>query len=331
MKMEKDRMDSSTYCRISGPDSGKADTEKTAEAPEKASEKVMHSSSHFGWQDVLVETRLHSGGQFEYEKFQDHLVSVHLGAPISLERKWTSKGISREQIKREKLESGAIIVVPAEQPSFWRHTESSHFLNITLSTSLMNQLTERLTRHRASRVGGANTDSFYDTHTEQIARRLQREAKSGAPNGSLYAETLAAVLCVYLLNRSAAQTGGGRHPPAKASLSRWEAGRAIAYIQDNLETTLSLKAIAQELGMSTYHFAHLFTRVFGVPPHQYVIKTRIERAKVLILQKSHSFGDVALMVGFADQSHFSRHFKRLVGMTPRAFARHHCSTQFCPT
>lgn len=327
-------MDSSTYCCIGGPNSGKTDPEKTAEAPEKASEKVMHSSSHFGWQDVLVETRLHSGGQFEYEKFQDHLISLHLGKPISLERKWISKGISREQIKHEKLEPGAIIVVPAEQPSFWRHTEDSHFLNITLSPSLLSQMAERLTRHKASRFGdfrlfyGANTASFYDTHTEQIALRLQREAKSGAPNGSLYAETLAAALCVDLLNRSAAQTGGGRHAPAKASLSRWEAGRAIAYIQDNLETTLSLKAIAQELGMSTYHFAHLFTRVFGVPPHQYVIKTRIERAKVLILQKSHSFGDIALRVGFADQSHFSRHFKRLVGMTPRAFARHHCPTQF---
>ena len=94
----------------------------------------------------------------------------------------------------------------------------------------------------------------------------------------------------------------------------------MTFIQDNLASDLSLDAIAQEAGLSCYHFARLFTEAFGIAPHQYVIQARVERAKLLITQSRLPLGEVAQHVGFSDQSHFTRHFKRLVGVTPRAFA-----------
>ena len=107
-------------------------------------------------------------------------------------------------------------------------------------------------------------------------------------------------------------------PPAKR---RSELQRAITYIQDNLASDLSLDAIAREAGLSSYHFARLFAECFGTPPHQYVILARVERAKALITRDGLPLGEAAQRVGFADQSHFTRHFKRLVGVTPRTFAR----------
>ena len=72
--------------------------------------------------------------------------------------------------------------------------------------------------------------------------------------------------------------------------------------------------------LSPYYFARQFKRATGLPPHQYVIARRVERAKrVLQTGGDFSLAQVAAHAGFSDQSQFSRHFKRLVGVTPREF------------
>ena len=72
--------------------------------------------------------------------------------------------------------------------------------------------------------------------------------------------------------------------------------------------------------LSAYHFARQFKRATGLPPHQYVILRRVERAKQLLHGGSElSLAEVAAHVGFSDQSQFSYHFKRLVGVTPGQF------------
>jgi AraC-like DNA-binding protein len=81
-----------------------------------------------------------------------------------------------------------------------------------------------------------------------------------------------------------------------------------------------LEQMASIADLSSYHFARQFKATTGLPPHQYVIARRIERAQHL-LQRDGELGlvEVALRVGFAHQSHFSFHFKRIVGVTPGQF------------
>ena len=71
---------------------------------------------------------------------------------------------------------------------------------------------------------------------------------------------------------------------------------------------------------SAYHFARQFTAATGMPPHQYVLARRIARAQPLLHpDRDLSLGEIAARVGFSDHSHFSQHFKRVVGVTPRQF------------
>jgi AraC family transcriptional regulator len=73
--------------------------------------------------------------------------------------------------------------------------------------------------------------------------------------------------------------------------------------------------------LSVYHFARQFKAATGLPPHQYVIARRAERAKQLLQTESdYSLAEVAASAGFSDQSQFCRHFKRIVGVTPGQFA-----------
>ena len=95
--------------------------------------------------------------------------------------------------------------------------------------------------------------------------------------------------------------------------------RAISFIDGHLDDDLSLPQIAEALGISPHHFAHVFRTAVGVAPHQSVIRRRIERAKQLLHGTDLPIVEIALSVGCASQSHFSELFHRLTGFTPHAY------------
>ena len=95
--------------------------------------------------------------------------------------------------------------------------------------------------------------------------------------------------------------------------------RAISFIDGHLDDELSLPQIAGALGISPYHFAHVFRTAVGVAPHQYVIRRRVERAKQLLQTTDLPIVEIALVVGCANQSHFSALFHRHTGLTPHAY------------
>jgi AraC family transcriptional regulator len=96
---------------------------------------------------------------------------------------------------------------------------------------------------------------------------------------------------------------------------------ALAYIDAHLGERLTLPEIAGTFEVSPYHFAHLFKRATGVPPHRYVMQRRIEKAKQLLRSTELSIAAIALEVGCASQSHFSDLFHRATGVTPHAYRK----------
>ena len=96
--------------------------------------------------------------------------------------------------------------------------------------------------------------------------------------------------------------------------------RALAFIDTHLgDDDLTLAHIAEALGISPHHFAHVFRTAVGVAPHQYVIRRRVERAKELLDTTDLPIVEVALSVGCANQSHFSGLFHRVTGLTPHSY------------
>ena len=96
-------------------------------------------------------------------------------------------------------------------------------------------------------------------------------------------------------------------------------GRAREYLEQNEPESPSLAALGRECGLSPYHLARLFKKQMGVAPHRYWLQSRIEQARRL-LSRGWKLADTAAHLGFVDQSHFTRQFKALVGVTPRSYA-----------
>lgn len=95
--------------------------------------------------------------------------------------------------------------------------------------------------------------------------------------------------------------------------------KVLDYINEYLDQDIRLTDLAQLLGMSQFHFSYLFKRSLGIPPYQYLLQQRIERAKQLLKQTDKSIVNIAFACGFNSHSHLSKQFRQLTGMTPKAF------------
>lgn len=119
--------------------------------------------------------------------------------------------------------------------------------------------------------------------------------------------------------------GGARAAPPGVRLSARQEARVKARMLDDLQARLTLGELAGLCGMSESHFARAFKRTTGVPPHQWLLSQRIEKARALLKDSTVSISEVALECGFADQSHLTRMFARHLGVTPATWRRGHRS------
>jgi transcriptional regulator GlxA family with amidase domain len=116
------------------------------------------------------------------------------------------------------------------------------------------------------------------------------------------------------------------HRPPRG-LSRRALTRACSFIAGNLGERFTLDDLARQAGVSRFHFARLFRISTGDSPMAYLLKSRIERAKQMLLQDDRPVCEIAAALGFCDQSHLTRTFRRLTGLTPREFARRHAGVE----
>lgn len=97
--------------------------------------------------------------------------------------------------------------------------------------------------------------------------------------------------------------------------------RVRAYIDDHIGERISLDELARQAGVSRFHFARQFRLSTGESAMGYLRRVRIERSKSILQTRGTTIAEVAARLGFSDQSHFTRIFGRLVGVSPGSFAR----------
>jgi AraC family transcriptional regulator len=158
--------------------------------------------------------------------------------------------------------------------------------------------------------------ALVDPHLAAILRALRGELIDGSPAGRLYGKSLAAALAVYLGGYAARRRTPGS---AKRGMPAYRLRRVLDYIGENLTRDLAVPRLAGVAGMSPHYFSELFRESVGCPPHQYVLRQRIERAKVCLRNPKRSVLEAGLAAGFENPSHFARAFRRFVGATPRQF------------
>jgi AraC family transcriptional regulator len=275
------------------------------------SEQIIQSSRGKNWNGVDAAEIVHPLDDFALPAIPRHILVVNLGAPsIIYERRNGSKG---------HLGTGNLVILPAGAPSIWHveHRGEMRHLHLYLDTDFI---------QRVALEADINPDTaqlieamgIADPQIEAIALSFLTELRSDGPGGRIYADSLATLLTLHLLRDYSSVKRPHPSRPAPG-LSKTTLKRVTTYIEDHLAEDLSLADIAAVAALSPYHFARLFKESTGLTPHQYIIRRRIARAKLLLSTTDWSLTIIAHAVGFASESHLALHFKRITGLTPRHY------------
>jgi len=150
-----------------------------------------------------------------------------------------------------------------------------------------------------------------------LLQRTWKMAEAPTPGNTLFNQGSLLVIAGIL---SAARTT----PPKRATtggLRAWQLKRVIELLEAEVDRDISLRQLAHEVRMSPFHFARTFKQSTGLPPHQYLMRLRIDRARELLETTRLSVCEIASAVGFNDPSYLARVFRRTIGLTPGEYRR----------
>ncbi|MBR0800994.1 helix-turn-helix transcriptional regulator [Bradyrhizobium jicamae] len=219
-----------------------------------------------------------------------------------------------DRTTRTRLRSGELSFIPARADNRWLFGEGRPCaIHVMIDEDLF-------TRNVAQ--DGCNSprdlrDDFQFTSPElqALVRLFALELANGGLNGPLYVEALGAALSHRIMREFGA-------PPPATNQGGPALDRAIELIHQEYYRAIGLDELAGLTGLSRAQFIRRFRAAFGKAPHAYLIDYRIAIARQrLRMPKPVSLVDLALELGFADQSHFHRHFRALTGASPAAFRR----------
>jgi AraC family transcriptional regulator len=156
----------------------------------------------------------------------------------------------------------------------------------------------------------------FDSITYQLGRLMIPALEHPGPANQLFLSGLMHAFYWHLAGR---YSNSRIRNLCNDGLTEWQLASAKELISENLAGDVRVAFIAQECGMSPTRFARAFKQSVGLPPHQWLLLHRVDVAKSLLRRGTMSTAEIALETGFADQSHFTRVFSRLVGASPRAW------------
>jgi AraC family transcriptional regulator len=160
---------------------------------------------------------------------------------------------------------------------------------------------------------------FFDKDLWETAQKLKAQPVSSSPGDRQYAEALGIVMAHELLRLN--NGGVAAIQRIRGGLAGWQEKRVAQYIGEHLAEDPSLATLADVVRLSPYHFVRTFKQSFGLPPHRYMSRLRVEQAKALLANPAMSVTQVGFNLGFSETSSFTTTFRKHTGLTPTAYRR----------
>lgn len=262
-----------------------------------------------GWKGLTFTHYCHPPHEtVEHCLLQHSLVIADPKSCFQAERRLDSR------LKRYAHGNGRVDVVPAFLNRSTNWDQEVKFSVIAICPTLLNQTAQELMQREIELIPQFSID---DPVIQQLAIALKTEIQTGCLSGRLYGEALGTALAARLVQNYAVSK-----PEFNANgLPQSQLRQVIDYMQANLAQDLSILDLATLTHMSESHFSRSFKQSVGVTPYQYLMQQRVERAKQLLKQQAISIGDIALDCGFANQTHLTKVFRQMTGMTPKAYQK----------
>lgn len=272
---------------------------------------VLLSSGPFGWRGIVVERH-----RLEPQELPEHYVIGH-GVSVSTSRRpipfgwrggrgWTEGVLNPSDC--HLLTDGEL------NTPRWLHTFDQ------VSLVLDPRFVADVVRDGlpADRIAFATQRSRSDATIARYTNAFLSELASDGANGALYSETLTIGFALHLLSTYA--VAKPKIPSLRGKLNAYQLRSVVDFVQSHLSESLSLLTLAEQAHVSPFHFARQFRATVGLPPHQFVLRQRVQRSLRLIKAGKLPLAQIAVESGFHDQPHFTRAFRRVLGTTPGEYS-----------
>jgi AraC family transcriptional regulator len=267
------------------------------------------SSRGAGWNGIALESFSDVPGV----SIPDHDHPTHflnLLTHGNIKAQWTTEGKSRSADNGP----GTIYLLPAGTRDRLTWSGPTTRIIVVMEPRFLSRSFED-TAHLES-VELATHWNLRDRHIQSLMLALHADLEDGSPAGPIYGESLGLALGTYLIHRYSTRNYAKSDYRCMPTM---RLNRTLEYINQNLARDLRLWELAQIAGMSPNYFCELFKATTGLPPYRYILRCRIERAKQYLRDPKISLACAGAAAGFADQSHFTKVFRRIVGVTPMRF------------
>lgn len=277
----------------------------------QGSMKLLGAATTTG--EFILEEHDSPPAEFPDCEFLGHMIAIARGSvPCSIF--WRERGIE----KKGAVRPGTVFLSTAKLQAGFRWDGRFQTLVLSIDTPTMERaLPEPFAKPPVELITLRAGER--DPILEHLIGAISYEFERGESSNRLILESLANTTAFYLSQRYGIAPHTSR--VYKSGLTRDKIKRVIDYIETYLGDDLSVVELSNIACLSPYHFGKMFKCSMGTSVHQYVLSRRVERAKSMLLSRTLALSEIALVVGFQDQSQFTTIFKRYVGVTPGAYLR----------
>lgn len=230
--------------------------------------------------------------------FSSYLLLVMLTGSLSYQTR-TSRGTAR---------AGQVLLLDCNAPHSYSAQGRCSFTFIHFAGAQSHLLYEEIIRSVGNLIPMSSPNELHEAIGEIMsAMRNEHRLNEAETSALIYG------MLMKLLEHSGVSVTGGCGNPV--------VDRAIVYIQAHLTEKLSVEEIAANAGYSASYFSHLFTEETGLSPYQFVVKSRIEQAQLLLKTTRHTVQEIAFQCGFNSAANFCYTFRRLVNTSPHEYRK----------
>ena len=242
--------------------------------------------------------------------FLQHYITIHLNHATVVKEQ-----VLNGRLRCDRFRDGDICITPATTPVSVRLQDSSELICLNLDPAFITRITAEIAD--GDRIEVVPQFKLNDPLIYQIGVALKAKLESKGVWDRLYIESMATAISAHIVQYYSTQKP--KIQSDSNGLPQARLRQVTDYINTHSAQNLSLMELAETVQMSPYYFSRLFKQSTGLTPHQYLINYRIGQVKQLLNTTNLSIANIAAQVGFVDQSHLARHFKRQVGTSPSQF------------
>lgn len=270
-------------------------------------------SANEQWRDLTLKGYRYEPQEVQIPAMRDYMIVVYRGSRKVLMRRHDGGTWQSAQVG-----PGSATILTRGEHSTWHWVEPIDVRHVYIGHAAVEEAAADIFDKPVSAIHIPDQVGRPDPMIAVLQQQLEAELVGNRLGSQLFVDALRTQMVIHLLRRYARLTLADF---GERGFGRTVRERLSDYIEQALDTNITISELAQIAGLSPYHFSRKFKATFGRPPFAYVITRRVARAQHLLGSTRLPLKRIASECGFADESHFSRVFRQVAGAPPGEYRR----------